>query len=307
MTLDIRTYHEMGDGGSDLARQVAAQQERVEESLAGIRSVVAVMSGKGGVGKSLLTAILATGMAREGRVAALDADLNGPSLARMLRCPEGPLRVTERGVEPAAGTGGVAVMSMALLLEGDAALRWREPEEAGFVWRGVQERGAIREFLAHVSWGARDVLLVDLPPGTQRLADLHEMVPDLAGVLVVTIPSAASCDAVARSLDLCRARSLPVLGLVENLAGYRCASCGDVGPLFEGRAGEELAAAFDVPLLARVPLDPGLARAADAGALDAWWEADGPTVAEVTRLATRLRVGLGGPGAGRRTPMEDEA
>ncbi len=127
-------------------------------------------------------------------------------------------------------------MSMALLIEPDAALTWRDPADAGFVWRGTQEHAALREFLADVAWGDLDVLIVDLPPGTQRLADLHGLVPNLAGALAVTIPSAASRDAVARALDLARARELPVLGLVENMAGVRCTKCGAVSPLYTGEA-----------------------------------------------------------------------
>lgn len=191
-------------------------------------------------------------------------------------------------------------MSMSLLIEEDAALSWREPASAGFVWRGAQERGALREFLSDVDWGDRDALLVDLPPGTNRLVDLHELVPGLAGILGITIPSAASRDAVARSLELCRTRGIPVLGLVENMAGVRCAECGAVTPLHRGDAGAELSERFDVPLSARIPFDADLARAAETGTLEEWAASGSATAARMSRLADALLGGtaVGGGGSG---------
>ncbi len=298
MTIRIRTYRELQGGTADLGEQVAAQAARVERRMRAVAHPIAVMSGKGGVGKSLLAAALATALARAGHaVGLLDADLNGPSAARLLGV-SGPLRETDDGVEPAIAPHGVRLMSMALLLEEGAALRWREPVDAGFVWRGAQERGAVREFLADVLWGALDVLIVDLPPGTQRLSELHELVPRLAGALAVTIPSAASADAVARSLDLARRRAIPLLGLVENFAGYRCAACGEVGPLHPGRAADDLSRAFAVPLVARVPFDPELGAAAEDGRLGAWLDAGGETAAALRELAERTAGRLAArPGA----------
>ena len=152
----------------------------------------------------------------------------------------------------------------------------KDAADAGFVWRGAQERGAVREFLSDVAWGRLDTLLVDLPPGTQRLAELHGLVPGLAGALAVTIPSAASRDAVARSLDLAETRGIRVLGVVENMAGARCDECGALAHLHTGSAGEDLAKRFDIPLLARIPFDRRLATAADEGTLDAWFADAGP-------------------------------
>jgi len=294
VTLNIRTYHEIENAGSDLGDQVAAQQTRVEARLALVHDVVGIMSGKGGVGKSLLTAALATLAARRGRrVGVLDADLNGPSMGRMLGCPRGPLAERPDGIDPASTPCGALVMSMDLLLDADMALHWKEPDGAAFVWRGVQERGAVREFLADVGWGELDLLLVDLPPGVGRLAELHELVPELSGVLAVTIPSAASRDAVARSLELAARRRIPLLGLVENLRGYRCDGCGDVGALFGGDAAERLARRFDVPVLGGLPFDPTLDRAAAYGELDAWLSAGGPTAIGLGRIGEALDAALG--------------
>lgn len=265
----IRTYAELeGRDASDLGGQVAAQAERVRERLRDVRHVVAVASGKGGVGKSLVTAALAVAAGRRGRRAALlDADLNGPTSARLLGLESETLRLREDAVVPPRTEGGVAVMSTSLLLEEGVPLTWREPGSESFVWRGAQERGVVREFLSDVAWGPCDLLLVDLPPGTQRMLELWELVPRLAGVVAVTLPSEASRASVARGLELCRRRGIPLLGLVENMAGVRCGACGAPGPLFPGDAGDRLAAAFGVPLLGRIPFAARTAELAEAGRL----------------------------------------
>lgn len=291
MPLRIRTYHDVEDGASDLGDQVAAQQTRVDARLEAVRHVIGVMSGKGGVGKSLVTAALATALTRRGHaVGVLDSDLNGPSIGRMLGCGRDGLAEHDDGIDPARAPSGVRVMSMDLLLDRDVALHWNEPAEASFVWRGTQERSAVREFLADVRWGPLDLLLVDLPPGVGRLTELHELVPGLGGVIAVTIPSAASRDAVGRSLDLSARRGIRVLGLVENLRGYRCESCGDEGPLFGGDASRELATRFDVGLLGTLPFDPALDRAAASGTLDEWLAAEGATARRVSDIAVAVEA-----------------
>ena len=192
----------------------------------------------------------------------------------MLGAVPGRLEIGEDGVSPAVAPGGVRVMSSDLLLAEGAPLRWREPGQFRHVWRGTLESGMLREFLADVRWGALDVLLVDLPPGTDRLDALVELLPRPPGVVVVTIPSEASFRSVRRAVAAARDASLPVHGVIENMAGYRCAGCSVEGPLFHGDAGERLAREAGAPLLARIPFDPRVQAAVDAGGLDA--AADGP-------------------------------
>ena len=262
----VRTYHEVaGSDRSDLPGQVAAQRAKVAARLSGVRHVVAVVSGKGGVGKSLVSAGLAAALARAGRaVGLLDADFHGPTAARMLGARAGGLVVREGAVEPALASG-VRVMSSDLLLEETAPLAWREPGHERFVWRGALAAGMLREFLADVAWGALDVLLVDMPPGSERLDTLAELLPTLAGAVVVTIPSEASYRAVRRSVEAARTARVSVIGVVENMAGYRCGACYATGPLFAGDAGDRLARDAGAPLLARVAFDPKLQAAIDAG------------------------------------------
>jgi ATP-binding protein involved in chromosome partitioning len=254
----FRTYHDMaGPDRSGLAEQVAAQRTRVADRIRAIRHVVAVMSGKGGVGKTYVTAGLAVALAERlpGGVGVLDADLASPTVARMLDA-RGPLRVDRDGAHPVTGRMGIKVCSTDLLLDEGAPLAWREPAQDRFVWRGALEAGALRELLGDVAWGELDVLLVDLPPGSDRLDDLIELVPDLAGALVVTIPTDESRRSVERAIRRARQAGVRALGVVENMSGYRCADCQTLGPLFSGDAGELLASSFGVPLLCRVPFLP---------------------------------------------------
>jgi ATP-binding protein involved in chromosome partitioning len=238
---------------------VAAQRDRVAARLGSVRHVVAVMSGKGGVGKSLVSAGLASALARAGRrVGVLDGDLHAPTAARMLGAGRERLAVEKGAVSPAIAPGGVRVMSSDLLLPEGAPLRWREPREAAFVWRGALEAGVLREFLADVAWGELDELVVDLPPGTERLSALAELVPRLAGAVVVTIPSDASYRAVRRAVEAARAAGVRLLGVVENMAAGRCAACGAPAVAFAGEAGERLAGESGLPVLARVGFDPRL-------------------------------------------------
>jgi ATP-binding protein involved in chromosome partitioning len=257
-----------GDGGSNILEQVLAQQARLAARMGSIHASVAVVSGKGGVGKSSVTANLAAALASDGlQVGVLDADLNGPSMGKMLGVRGQTLQVEPDGVRPAVSAAGIRILSMDLLLPGDdTPVMWEAPTQAeAHTWRGAMEGTALREFLTDTAWGALDVLLIDLPPGADRLPTLLDLLPGLTGAVVVTIPSAVSHLVVRRAMTLARERGARLLGLVENMAGYACPTCGTVGPLFEGPGGEMTAAQHGVPFLGRVPFDPRLAAAADRG------------------------------------------
>jgi ATP-binding protein involved in chromosome partitioning len=246
-----------GDGGSNIVGQVEAQQARLAERLASVRAVVAIVSGKGGVGKSALTANLACCLAQGGsRVGVLDADLNGPSMAKMLGVRGHRLVLAPGGVEPPQTELGVKVMSMDLLLPSDSApLTWdAETQAEAYTWRGSMEASALREFLADTNWGELDALLLDLPPGSDRLATVASLIERLAGAVVVTIPSDVAHLVVRKSITVANQVRARVLGLVENMAG-----------LFPGPDAALLARDASIPFLGRVPFDPALAAAADRG------------------------------------------
>jgi ATP-binding protein involved in chromosome partitioning len=264
-----KTYKDLaGDGGSNIVLQVTEQLARLRVRMEGIRNKVAVVSGKGGVGKSAITVNLATAMALEGAaVGILDADLNGPSIAKMTGVRGQRVVITPEGVEPAQGPMGMRVMSMDLLLpHDDTPVMWQATTQSdAYVWRSSMEATALREFLSDTMWGELDCLLLDLPPGTDRIATLADILPALTGMILVTIPSEVSHLVVRKSLALTRELKVPVFGLIENMAGYSCQNCQAIGDLFRPGEGARLARDFSIRFLGELPFDPRLARAGDSG------------------------------------------
>lgn len=287
----IRTYHEVEEpAGAEVPEQVVAQRERLARRLASVRHLVVVASGKGGVGKSAVTANVAAGLARRGyRVGALDADLNGPSLARMLGVAGRSLGDSGDGMIPPEGVGGVKVMSMELLqAEVDSPLRWKGPGDDGYLWRGLVEAGVLREFLSDVAWGELDVLLVDLPPGTDRIHRLLDILPGLDRILLVTTPGRMSRMVVSRSLRLVQEDRPGSVGLVANMTEFVCPDCGKATALFPGAGDEELADSHDLELWARIPFDPVLGEATDRGRPVVGSEPDSASARALADLTERL-------------------
>lgn len=266
----MKTYRDIaGDAGSNVLGQVKSQQERLAARMAKIRFKVAILSGKGGVGKSIIVANLAAAFSQHGlKVGVLDADINGPSQAKMLGVRGQRLAFLHEGVKPAQGPMGVRVVSMDLLLPSDETpVRWDGGAEGeGYLWRGAMEVATLREFLADTNWGELDLLLLDLPPGTDRIPNLLPLVPELSGVIVVTLPSEISQFIVAKSLTVAKEiLKAPVLGIIENMAAHLCVRCGAEEPLFPGQDSAWMAQYLSVPFLGRVPFDPCLSRCADEG------------------------------------------
>ena len=289
----IRTYNEVGPGGAAIPEQVVAQRDRLAARLQDIRWVVGIASGKGGVGKSALTANIAAALASGGlRVGALDADLNGPSLARMLGVAGEQMASGEDGIEPPTAESGVRVISMELFQEGaDAPLRWRGPEADGWVWRNVIETGTLRELISDVAWGELDVLLVDVAPGTDRIGRLLDLIPDPAALILVTTPSEMARRVVARSVRLVREAQLPKVGLVENMTSWECPDCGALTDLYEP-AGPDLSGLDGIESWGSVPFDPRLARDTDEGKPFVASHPEARSALAILKLATRLRAEL---------------
>jgi ATP-binding protein involved in chromosome partitioning len=266
----MKTYADIvGDGGSQVLAQVQQQAARLQERLRHVRHIVAVVSGKGGVGKSTVTVNLATAYAMQGqRVGVLDADINGPSVAKMLGVRGYTPQLTAAGVIPATGPLAMRVMSMDLFLPDDATpVTWKAPtQQEAFVWRGTMEMTTLRELLTDTVWGELDCLFLDLPPGADRLPNVAGLLPFMAGALMVTIPSQVSQLIVQKSLTLAK-EVLPgrLIGLVDNMQGYVCPHCHALGELFPESNSTTTATALHIPYLMAIPFDPRLASAADQG------------------------------------------
>lgn len=263
---DILTKLQYRDDAK-VVEQITAQMRQVQGRMAGIKHKLVVMSGKGGVGKSMTTVNLALALARMGyKVGLLDVDLNGPCVPRMLGMHGQRLTLTPEGALPPIGPLNIKVASMDFFLDATSPVRWKGPMDLSPVWLGLMEMNVIREFLGDVIWGELDYLLTDLPPGAaaDKPPVIAGFIPDLAGAVVITTPSEVASDVVQKSITYARDMGINVLGVVENMSQYRCPSCGAEHELFEGNT-EAMCDALDVPLLGRIPFDRTLAKTFDKG------------------------------------------
>lgn len=269
---------------------LALVQERIRARLARVERVVAVMSGKGGVGKSALAVHLALGFARHAPAGLLDADLQSPSTARMLGLRGQPLRVRGDSLVPVRGPAGLLVQGMDFFLQGSQPLAWEETAQEGAALRSLLEDAALADLLGQTEWGELGSLVIDLPPGSDRLPALARLVPQQLCALVVTLPTEVSLLAVERSVRRAVEARVPLLGLVENMGSVVCPHCEVESKLFQEASVSARAAEMGVELIARVPFDPRFAAAADAGSpLPEPGEEPTPAARAVRDLADRLR------------------
>ncbi|MBT5967842.1 MAG: P-loop NTPase [Nitrospina sp.] len=267
----MKTYEDLaGDGGSNIIEQVEALGKKLRSRLDRIKYKVALMSGKGGVGKSSLTANVAACLVDKGySVGILDADLNGPSICHLLGLKNShKLIVDDRGVQPGIGTHGIKLMSMDMLLSSsDSPVMWTEEADATAVWVSTMESTALRELVADTDWGDLDFLLIDMPPGSDRIDNIRSLIPELAGVVEISIPSLLSQHIVSKSISKNNKMKVPIIGLIENMAGYTCPHCEKEGPLFEGENVESLAKQKNISYLGKIPFDTRIGRKTDSGSL----------------------------------------
>jgi Mrp family chromosome partitioning ATPase len=225
-----------------------------------VKQVIAVMSGKGGVGKSSVTALLGAALAcRKKRVGILDADVTGPSIPKLFGMPPGGLRGSEQGILPGMTSTGIKVISINLLLP---------DEDTPVVWRGPMIAGAIRQFWTDVLWGNLDVLLVDLPPGTSDAALTVMTSLPVNGVIMVTTPQQLAAMVVRKAMNMLHQVNVPILGVVENMSYYTCPDTGKQHEIFGPSHAEEVAVAAGAPVLARLPIDPKITSLGDAGRIE---------------------------------------
>ena len=226
-----------------------------------VKHVIGVVSGKGGVGKSLVTSLLASEMNKRGhKVAILDADVTGPSIPKSFGV-DSRLTADADGINPAKSASGIEVMSVNLMLpEGDMPVAWRGPVVTG----------AIKQFWQEVNWGDVDYMFVDMPPGTSDVfLTVFQSLP-VDGIVTVSAPQELVAMIVGKAVNLAKSLEVPVVGLVENMAYFKCDECGKEHHIFGEPQGAAVAEKYDIPAVATLPMDPTFARLVDEGKVEAY-------------------------------------
>jgi len=238
-------------------QQQTSEQQNLKEKMGKIKYKIAIISGKGGVGKSTVTVNLATSFAMQGkRVGVLDADIHGPSVPRLLSLEGQQAKTSQTGLSPVDGPLGMKVMSIDFFL----------PEQAPTIWRGPLKMRAIRQFLSDVDWGELDFLFIDLPPGTgDEPLSIAQLLPDIDGVVIVTMPSELSSSIVKKAVTFAQRLNMPIIGVVENMSGFICPHCRERIEIFRSGGGKKMAKEMGVAFLGSIPIDPEVGVDSDKG------------------------------------------
>lgn len=264
--------HDCSSCGSNCAERVEEQKNK--DNYAGVKKVIAVVSGKGGVGKSMVTSLLAVNSAKNGlKTAIMDADITGPSIPKSFGLKE-KAKCDEEGtvIYPEVTKGGIKVMSMNLLMDNET-----DP----VIWRGPVIASAVKEFWENVKWGDIDCMFVDCPPGTGDVPlTVFQSLP-VAGIVVVTSPQELVSMIVEKAVNMANMMDIPVLGIVENMSYFECPDCGKKHEIFGKSHIDEIAAQHDIKAVAKLPInseaaskvDGGFAEDLDVSALDNIFEA----------------------------------
>ncbi|MBO3801841.1 MAG: Mrp/NBP35 family ATP-binding protein [Thermoproteota archaeon] len=237
------------------------QDPKITEKMGKIKHKIAILSGKGGVGKSMLSLMLSLALAKNkhrGLVGLLDADITGPSIPKMLNLRDKKPTISGETIFPIESEYGIKVMSIDFFLKSD---------DTPVIWRGPLKSKAITQFLSQVEWGELDFLIIDLPPGTgdEALTVTQTLQGNIDGAIIVTIPSQVSKFVVKKAISFAKELNVPIIGIVENMSGVTCPKCGAFIETFPGKAGEEIAKELNINFLGKVPIDPKLSKSLDKG------------------------------------------
>jgi ATP-binding protein involved in chromosome partitioning len=244
---------------NDPKKEEYTKEQKIKQQLKKIKFKIAVISGKGGVGKSTVTANLAMSFAMQNqKVGILDADIHGPCIPKMLGLKGQTLKGNVDGeLSPVTGRLGIKVASMDFLLKND---------ETPVIWRGPLKMRLIQQFLSDITWGELDFLFIDLPPGTgDEPLTIMQLIPDMDGVVIVTMPSEVSEAVVKKSVTFAKQVGVPIIGIIENLSGFICPDCGAKVNIFRTGGGKRIAQDFSVPYLGSIPIDPNICNDSDNG------------------------------------------
>lgn len=263
--------HDCSSCSADCSSRSNAIQKEPQNSLSDVKKVIAVMSGKGGVGKSLVTSMLAVELNRRGRkTAILDADMTGPSIPKAFGI-HSRAEGSEDGILPTVSKTGVKMMSLNLLLE---------HETDPVAWRGPVIAGTVLQFWKDVVWGDVDFMFVDMPPGTGDVPlTVFQSLP-VDGIIVVTSPQDLVGMIVEKAVKMADLLNVPVIGMVENFSYYKCPDCGSIHSIFGESKAEEIAASHGIKALSKLPINPKLAAAVDGGMIELFEQPEINPVAE---------------------------
>jgi ATP-binding protein involved in chromosome partitioning len=246
------------DGCTDKKKQLYEEEQKLKITMGKIKHKVAVISGKGGVGKSTVTVNLAIAFAWRGyRVGILDADIHGPCVPKMLGMEREQLQAGPPGIFPALGPLNTKVVSMAFLLQN---------EDTPIIWRGPLKISVIKQFLSEIVWGDLDFLFIDLPPGTgDEPLSVMQFLPDMDGVIIVTTPSEVAQIVVRKAVVFAQELKIPIIGIIENMSGFICPKCGAKVNIFKEGGGKRITEDLKATFLGCIPIDSTICEDCDEG------------------------------------------
>jgi ATP-binding protein involved in chromosome partitioning len=241
-----------------LKMQKKYDDSKIKKSLSNIKHKIVVLSGKGGVGKSTVSANLALSLSEKGyNVGVLDGDMHGPSIPKILGVEDKRPEPSETGIRPVFVLPKLKVMSMGFLLQ---------DRDSPVIWRGPLKMAAIKQFIGDVNWGDLDYLIVDLPPGTgDEPLSIAQLIPDSDGAVVVTTPQDVALVSVRKSINFVKKMNMRVVGIIENMSGFKCPHCGKDIDIFKTGGGRKASVDFKIPFLGRIPIDPEIVKTGDSG------------------------------------------
>ena len=259
------------------------KEQKLKRNMDPIKHKIAVISGKGGVGKSTVAANLAMAFSLHGykdRVGILDIDIHGPCVPKLLGVKGKKCTVTPLGALPVTGPEGIKVVSMDFLVQS---------QETPVIWRGPLMMQVIRQFLSDFMWGELDFLFIDAPPGTgDEPLSAMQLIPEMDGTIIVTIPSEVSEDVVKKAVSFSRKMGIPVIGIVENMSGFTCPKCGEKIDILGAGGGRRLAEELNVPFLGQIPIDAKICEDADKGVPFVMGHVDSPAAKAFAEIVKRV-------------------
>ncbi|MCW4016165.1 MAG: Mrp/NBP35 family ATP-binding protein [Candidatus Bathyarchaeota archaeon] len=263
------------------------KDQKLKNNMSRIKHKIAVISGKGGVGKSIVAANLAMAFSLHGykdRVGILDVDIHGPCIPKLLGAKGKKCQITPLGALPVTSPEGIKVVSMDFLVQS---------QETPIVWRGPLKMQVIRQFLSDFMWGELDFLFIDAPPGTgDEPLSVMQLMPEMDGTIIVTIPSEVSEDVVKKAVTFSRQMGIPVIGIVENMSGFVCPKCGEAINILGAGGGKRISEELGVPFLGQIPMDQKICEEADKGISFIKGHVDSPAAKAFTEIVNKVEAFL---------------